>query len=613
MENNKGVIVTFYSYKGGTGRTMALANVATWLSLHGKKNVLMIDWDLEAPGLHTFFETYLDKSLNSGKGLIDLFEQISNTPKNQIAEIIHSDFNKYITHFLLEGSEMSLIKAGQLDDYYNEKIQSFDWRSFFESKYEFFPIWIEYLQKNYDYILIDSRTGLTDIAGICTMIMPERLVTVFTPNSQSVTNLLNITKGWVEYRLNSDDVRPFMIYPLPSRVDPTESALYVRWQDKNILDFENKFKDIYKIDNCNLRSYFELVTLSYIPKYAYGEKISMIEDIRQINNRLFNVGPYVELIKAIESNENLWDYAYLNTKNYKTAIERVQKAQEEGLAYLDLSELELVKIPDSVGELKQLESLDISNNIITDLVGLENLSNLKVLSISKNLIKEIQSLDNLKSLRELDASFNEISSFKGLEHLGKLNQLFINNNKISDISGVEHLKSLKQLDLSYNEIVDLNGIDLLDYLEELYVSNNQIQNLKIREIVRTIQVLDIRNNEISNLSDIGKLVNLRQLNLSNNYIEELSGIENLSALKDLNISYNSIRSFHNLKDLSRLEQLDISNNRVRQVFKIENLKALIQLNLANNEIEDIKPLITILGKKIQNRQKPVDVILRGIL
>ena len=47
-------IVTFYSYKGGVGRTMALANVAVLLSQWGKK-VLMVDWDLEAPGLEHFF------------------------------------------------------------------------------------------------------------------------------------------------------------------------------------------------------------------------------------------------------------------------------------------------------------------------------------------------------------------------------------------------------------------------------------------------------------------------------------------------------------------------------------------------------------------------------
>jgi len=53
-----GKIVTFYSYKGGTGRSMALANVAWILASNGKR-VLAIDWDLEAPGLHRYFTPFL--------------------------------------------------------------------------------------------------------------------------------------------------------------------------------------------------------------------------------------------------------------------------------------------------------------------------------------------------------------------------------------------------------------------------------------------------------------------------------------------------------------------------------------------------------------------------
>ncbi|KUO04833.1 hypothetical protein AQJ67_10040 [Streptomyces caeruleatus] len=45
--------MTFYSYKGGTGQTMALANTAWILAADGKR-VLAVDWDLEAPGLHRF-------------------------------------------------------------------------------------------------------------------------------------------------------------------------------------------------------------------------------------------------------------------------------------------------------------------------------------------------------------------------------------------------------------------------------------------------------------------------------------------------------------------------------------------------------------------------------
>lgn len=74
-ERRDGRIVTFYSYKGGTGRTMALANTAWILAANGKR-VLAVDWDLEAPGLHRFFHPFLDPStLGATTGVIDLITE----------------------------------------------------------------------------------------------------------------------------------------------------------------------------------------------------------------------------------------------------------------------------------------------------------------------------------------------------------------------------------------------------------------------------------------------------------------------------------------------------------------------------------------------------------
>src|SRR5437588_13063530 len=87
-EENKtpGKIITFYSYKGGTGRSMALANVAWILASNGKR-VVLIDWDLEAPGLHRYFHPFLvDKELSSSDGLIDFILDFANDAVTPSAE-----------------------------------------------------------------------------------------------------------------------------------------------------------------------------------------------------------------------------------------------------------------------------------------------------------------------------------------------------------------------------------------------------------------------------------------------------------------------------------------------------------------------------------------------
>jgi MinD-like ATPase involved in chromosome partitioning or flagellar assembly len=67
--------ITFYSYKGGTGRSLTLANAALYLRRLDFK-VVVIDFDLEAPGLHYKFAADPDKGhLPVSKGLIDYIDQ----------------------------------------------------------------------------------------------------------------------------------------------------------------------------------------------------------------------------------------------------------------------------------------------------------------------------------------------------------------------------------------------------------------------------------------------------------------------------------------------------------------------------------------------------------
>ncbi len=71
----KGKVVTFYSYKGGTGHTMALANVAWILASSGLK-VLVVDWDLESPGLHKYFQPFLDPAkITATPGVIEMIRE----------------------------------------------------------------------------------------------------------------------------------------------------------------------------------------------------------------------------------------------------------------------------------------------------------------------------------------------------------------------------------------------------------------------------------------------------------------------------------------------------------------------------------------------------------
>src|SRR5258708_1786754 len=131
MAQVNGCIMTFYSYKGGTGRSMALANFA-WLLAASGRRVLAIDWDLEAPGLHRYFRPFLvDPDLSETDGLIDAFWNItasamatatSDTKSAgfEAAEALDDVSRRLDSSFFSSGGCIDFIGAGRQDDGYSE-------------------------------------------------------------------------------------------------------------------------------------------------------------------------------------------------------------------------------------------------------------------------------------------------------------------------------------------------------------------------------------------------------------------------------------------------------------------------------------------------------------
>jgi len=175
-----------------------------------------------------------------------------------------------------------LLKAGLFDEHYSVNVQTFDWRGFFSRNHAFFPLLINYLEKTYDYVLIDSRTGLTDSGGICTSILPEVLVTVFTPTNQGL-RVMEVAERAVNYRKSSDDLRPLVVYPLASRIDTSAEGLNHQWKATYIPRFEQLFKNIYHLKECDLRKYFGKIEVHYVKDLAYGESVAVMNNSDTVN------------------------------------------------------------------------------------------------------------------------------------------------------------------------------------------------------------------------------------------------------------------------------------------------------------------------------------------
>jgi MinD-like ATPase involved in chromosome partitioning or flagellar assembly len=184
-------VITFYSFKGGVGRTMALVNVAAELVRRGRK-VLVVDFDLEAPGLETYEHL---RPREPHPGIVDY-----------IAEFRRRDYEvPNLLDYIYEAKRIGkrdgrlwVMPAGRRDRQYRNALVSIDWKRLYKDEFGFLLFedmkkgWEEELKP--DYVLIDSRTGDTDVLGICTRQLPDSVVLMFAPNEQNLAGLKNVCR-----------------------------------------------------------------------------------------------------------------------------------------------------------------------------------------------------------------------------------------------------------------------------------------------------------------------------------------------------------------------------------------------------------------------------------
>ena len=288
MDAQKSEIITFYSYKGGVGRSMALANVAWLLAEKYHQKVLMVDWDLEAPGLHRFFNIREKKIEN---GLIDLFYDYKDLLRKEIPSLDEDfiDMDKYIMRLsdYSTGGSISILPAGKMDGKYASRVTDFNWIEFYKNWHGFGLI--EHLKgqlkKKADFILIDSRTGVTDIGGICTLQMPDLVVLLFSLNEQNISGTEMIIETILKKSTEvTEQITPPKLILVPSRVERyLEKEIKQEWEIKAA-----KRLGEYLPEKENSIIYMKKKSIPYVGYYSFGEMLAVKED------------PYEELAESLD-------------------------------------------------------------------------------------------------------------------------------------------------------------------------------------------------------------------------------------------------------------------------------------------------------------------------
>ena len=297
MPPHSGRIVTFYSFKGGTGRTMALANVAWVLAANGRR-VLVADWDLESPGLHRFLQPFMDARASDRPGIIDLVRRYAwaMTEAGIDPEALHRVDSKTAAYPAItalidehvsrldayviplswqfpDGGALHFLSPGkQNNGDYQATLSSLNWDNFYENLYgdRFLTVLRTFLKRRYDYVLIDSRTGHGDVADICTVHLPDMVVDCFTLTNQGIEGAAKIAR---EIRDHSD--RDITLLPVPMRIDHSQQEKV----DAGLKFAASQFKDLPAgMSEPERAEYWAVVEVPYRPSYAYEETLAAFYD-----------------------------------------------------------------------------------------------------------------------------------------------------------------------------------------------------------------------------------------------------------------------------------------------------------------------------------------------
>lgn len=240
---------TFYSYKGGVGRTLSLLNVAAILASN-KRRVVVVDLDLEAPGIGLSRSTRGPTPPRGGVAdfLLDR-RQGENAPLDEYSYITLKNRCLDRLRIIPAGSPSRIAKlVAHLSNYYKDPASD---------AADIFQLLVAAINAEFspDYLLIDSRTGLAEISGVCTVELPHLLVAVAGLNDQNVYGMRDALRLIHGHPARDQEVPTILVLsPIPREADLDDALPTIRQHlsdtegapDKQRFDAHPLLRSIYR-------------------------------------------------------------------------------------------------------------------------------------------------------------------------------------------------------------------------------------------------------------------------------------------------------------------------------------------------------------------------------
>ena len=286
---------------------------------------------------------------------------------------------------------------------------------------------------------------------------------------------------------------------------------------------------------------------------------------------------------------------------------------EETLNNLSLAFNNLTKIPEEIFKLKNLQHLNLSNNLLFKVDDKLDTLALQTLNLSNNYLSEFPKIGELSAKwTSLDVSYNKISSIPmDIHKLYRLITFNCSHNHLTELpKSIVEVLGIQHFNFSNNFISHLRDIPfhLLSSLETLDLSYNLLTEIPYSDFInsQTLKTLHFKHNKIS--TEVYKILKCyfnqeKSLNLSSmNLTSLLPEVQLLIHLQDLNVSDNCFSVLPSeIGHLTDLTNLDISYNPFSDlplfIHRLTNLKS-INLEETKNVVNPPKSITGVPQHKL---------------
>ena len=242
--------------------------------------------------------------------------------------------------------------------------------------------------------------------------------------------------------------------------------------------------------------------------------------------------------------------------------------------------------------LTDLIQLYLARNPISNISSLETLTKMRLLTLDRTDISDISVLSNYSNLGFFSGSNMGFSSLEPLRDLNELYSLRIRNNPFADLEPLRGKPKLRIIDVAGTSVRDVNPLGTLPELSHLFLFSNTIDTSTVTSLssATNLEYLHMGGTGLNNLEFVRPLTNLTELIVYSNNISDLSPVAGLSNLEMLHFQLNQVSDISPVASLSNLKYFYALTNRISDLSPLASLP-LDRITLGGNLISDIGPLV----------------------